>query len=69
MQVVHEKVKDLFILFNKWGRIGEYDEGQYQRTPFRNLADAIAEWSKIFKSKTSVEQYSTKYLGTYWTEN
>lgn len=32
MQVIHDKVKDLYVLWTRWGRIGT--TGQYQRTPF-----------------------------------
>ena len=31
MQLIHEKRKDLYVLFNRWGRVG--DEGLMQRTP------------------------------------
>eukprot|EP01125_Pyxidicula_operculata_P018546 TRINITY_DN6599_c0_g1_i3.p1 TRINITY_DN6599_c0_g1~~TRINITY_DN6599_c0_g1_i3.p1 ORF type:complete len:2657 (+),score=665.91 TRINITY_DN6599_c0_g1_i3:42-8012(+) len=51
MQIVHEKVKDLYILFNRWGRMGE--EGQYQRTPFSSSDLAVKEFNKVFKSKTA----------------
>ena len=50
LQVVRQTVKDLYVLFNKWGRIG--DEGQYQRTPFKNKEEAVKEFCKIFKAKT-----------------
>jgi predicted DNA-binding WGR domain protein len=50
MQVIHNKVKDLYFLWNKWGRIG--DTGQYQRTPFPSAAAACEEFRKIFRSKT-----------------
>ena len=49
-QVVYQKGKDMYILFTRWGRIG--DEGQFQRTPFPKLSDVVKEFSKIFKSKT-----------------
>jgi len=50
MQVVHQKGKDLYILFTRWGRIG--DDGQFQQTPFPRCDEAIKEFRKIFKSKT-----------------
>ena len=50
MQVVRHRAKELWVLFTRWGRIG--DEGQYQRTPFGNKENAIKEFSKIFKSKS-----------------
>lgn len=42
--------KELIILFTRWGRVG--DEGQFQRTPFPSVEDAIREFKKIFRSKT-----------------
>eukprot|EP01125_Pyxidicula_operculata_P008837 TRINITY_DN292_c0_g1_i1.p1 TRINITY_DN292_c0_g1~~TRINITY_DN292_c0_g1_i1.p1 ORF type:complete len:2964 (-),score=944.30 TRINITY_DN292_c0_g1_i1:25-8748(-) len=50
MQVVREKVKDMYLLFNRWGRIG--DEGTNQKTPFASKEEAIAEFAKVFKTKT-----------------
>jgi ankyrin repeat protein/predicted DNA-binding WGR domain protein len=50
MQVIHDKLKDLYILWNKWGRIGTV--GQYQQTPFNTAAEACTEFEKIFRSKT-----------------
>lgn len=50
MQIVHHKVKDIYILFTKWGRIG--DEGMYQQTPYHTLTEAVVSFCKIFKAKT-----------------
>eukprot|EP00795_Rhopilema_esculentum_P008747 gene8747-14770_t len=50
LQVVHHKGKQLWLLFNRWGRIGS--GGQHQQTPFSNPQDACNEFQKIFKSKT-----------------
>ena len=50
MQVIHNKAKDLYVLFNRWGRIG--DIGQYQQTPFSEASEAMKEFEKIFKSKS-----------------
>ncbi|XP_067142710.1 poly [ADP-ribose] polymerase tankyrase-like isoform X2 [Centruroides vittatus] len=50
MQLIHQKAKDLVILFTRWGRVG--DSGQYQKTPFRITDEAIKEFCKIFKSKS-----------------
>jgi len=50
LQVVHHKGKQLWILFNRWGRIG--DRGQHQQTPFNTPEEACDEFKKIFKSKT-----------------
>ncbi|KAF0720463.1 Aste57867_289 [Aphanomyces stellatus] len=51
MQVVHNQVQDVFVLFTNWGRIGE--SGKYQHTPFNDSSSAVDEFKKIFKSKTS----------------
>jgi len=53
MQLIHDKGRDVFILWNRFGRIGEV--GQYQRTPFTTLLDAQTEFKKIFKSKSGNE--------------
>ena len=50
-QVVHQKGKDLYILFTRWGRIG--DTGMYQQTPFPNKAEAVKEFKKIFRAKSA----------------
>ncbi|XP_078675989.1 poly [ADP-ribose] polymerase tankyrase-like isoform X2 [Branchiostoma floridae x Branchiostoma belcheri] len=50
MQVIHQKGKDMYILLNRWGRVG--DSGQFQRTPFLKPEDAVKEFCKIFKAKT-----------------
>ncbi len=50
-QVVHQKGKDLYILFTRWGRIG--DTGMYQQTPFPNKAEAVKEFRKIFRAKSA----------------
>ncbi|XP_073244839.1 poly [ADP-ribose] polymerase tankyrase-like isoform X3 [Porites lutea] len=53
MQIIHHKAKDLWVLFNRWGRVG--DSGQHQRTPYNDPDTATAEFKKIFKSKTGNE--------------
>ncbi|XP_006818908.1 poly [ADP-ribose] polymerase tankyrase-like [Saccoglossus kowalevskii] len=50
MQLIHQKGKEIYVLFTRWGRIG--DEGNFQRTPFQKTEDGIREFCKIFKSKT-----------------
>ncbi|CAG5125123.1 unnamed protein product, partial [Candidula unifasciata] len=50
MQIVRHTAKNLYILFTRWGRIG--DRGQYQHTPYQSLAEAAKEFCKIFRSKT-----------------
>ncbi|RUS22547.1 hypothetical protein BC937DRAFT_88542 [Endogone sp. FLAS-F59071] len=51
MQVIHNKVQDLYILFTRWGGIGE--TGMFQKTPFNSKAEAVDEFKKIFKNKTA----------------
>lgn len=58
MQVVKHKAKDLWILFNRWGVIG--DTGQFQRTPFGKREDAVKEFCKIFKAKTGNDWKNVK---------
>lgn len=50
MQIVWQKGVDVYVLFTRWGRIG--DRGQFQHTPFQKKAEAVAEFGKIFRSKT-----------------
>jgi len=42
MQLLHDKVRDLYLLLTRYGRIGE--QGMHQQTPFTKLEDAIAEY-------------------------
>eukprot|EP00927_Polykrikos_kofoidii_P071029 TRINITY_DN6736_c0_g2_i1.p1 TRINITY_DN6736_c0_g2~~TRINITY_DN6736_c0_g2_i1.p1 ORF type:complete len:3109 (+),score=610.88 TRINITY_DN6736_c0_g2_i1:49-9375(+) len=53
MQVLHEQNQNNFLLFTRWGRIGE--KGQFQTTPFETLEKATADFCKIFKSKSANE--------------
>ncbi|KAJ8578843.1 hypothetical protein ON010_g355 [Phytophthora cinnamomi] len=50
LQLVHDELQDIFVLFTNWGRIGE--TGKFQNTPFRDEAEAVTEFKKIFRSKT-----------------
>lgn len=50
MQLVHDEIQGLFVLFTNWGRIGE--SGKFQNTPFHNEEEAVLEFQKIFRSKT-----------------
>jgi len=50
MQVVRQTNRDVYVLFNRWGRIG--DSGQCQHTPQPTREKAIEEFCKIFKSKS-----------------
>ncbi len=51
MQILYEKNKKFYVLFTRWGRLGDTWGGQYQRTPFQTLMEAKAEWCKIFRAK------------------
>jgi ankyrin repeat protein/predicted DNA-binding WGR domain protein len=42
---------ELYVLYTNFGRVGDHDS-QFQRTPFAKEDEAIAEFKKIFKSKT-----------------
>ena len=53
MQVLHDKNRDNYILFTKWGRIG--DDGMHQETPFSTKDECINEFKKIFKEKSGNE--------------
>ncbi|CAI5728877.1 unnamed protein product [Hyaloperonospora brassicae] len=50
LQLVHDELQTIFVLFTNWGRIGE--TGKFQNTPFRDEAEARGEFKKIFRSKT-----------------
>lgn len=50
LQLVHEANKDLFVLFTRWGEIGE--SGAFQRTPAASKEEAIKEFGKVFREKT-----------------
>lgn len=42
-------------MFTNWGRIGGYDQGQYQNTPYGTAEQAVEEFEKIFKAKSGNE--------------
>ena len=50
MQILREKVRDVYILFTRWGRVGT--DGQYQQTPFSKIEEARKEYCSVFKSKS-----------------
>jgi hypothetical protein len=50
IQLLKDEVKNVFIVWTRWGRSGTI--GQYQRTPFPTLTEAKSEFSKIFKQKS-----------------
>ena len=51
MQLLHDTVRELYVVFTRYGRIGE--DGMHQRTPFNSLEEAKKEFCTIFKQKTS----------------
>ena len=53
IQILHDRVKDIFILWTRWGRIG--DQGQFQRTPFNKLDDCIKEFKKVLRQKAGAK--------------
>ncbi|KAJ3341560.1 hypothetical protein HDU83_006579, partial [Entophlyctis luteolus] len=66
MQILYNHLQDLHFLFNKWGDSSiletsgrRYSSGQFQKTPFNSREEAIAEFKKVFKSKS----------GNEWTGN
>ena len=67
MQLLLEENREVYVLFTRWGRIGE--EGAMQRTPFGTLDEAIKEFRKIFKQKTrnnwEEKNTFTKVKGNY----
>ena len=50
MQLLYNQPQDLFLLWNRWGRIGT--RGEYQQTPQTSQEVAVKEFKSIFKSKT-----------------
>lgn len=50
MQLLYDTNRDLYVVFTRWGRIGE--NGMNQRTPFNNVEEARLDFKKIFKQKT-----------------
>ena len=53
IQLLHDSVRDLYVVFTRYGRIGE--DGMNQRSPFNKVEDAKKEFCSIFKSKTGNE--------------
>jgi len=49
-QLIHEPIRQLTILWCRWGRPGE--KGNFQRTPYQDQEEAIKEFKKIFQQKT-----------------
>eukprot|EP00347_Sterkiella_histriomuscorum_P004109 403361717 len=51
IQLNFDSSKKIYILLTRWGMIGE--QGACQKTPFNNIEEAVGEFKKIFKDKTS----------------
>ena len=51
ISALHNHVQGVYILWTRWGTVGE--DGQYQRTPYSTRDECVAEFLKVFKSKTS----------------
>ena len=47
MQLLYDNIRDLYVVFTRYGRIGE--DGMNQRTPFNNIDEAKKEFCTIFK--------------------
>jgi len=50
MQLLFDVNRELYVVFTRWGRIGE--TGMNQRTPFHSAEEAKEDFNKIFKTKT-----------------
>jgi hypothetical protein len=50
MSLIHNRVLELDILWTRWGAQGE--DGMHQKTPLPSRETAVAEFEKIFRSKT-----------------
>lgn len=48
--MLYDTNRDLYVVFTRYGRIGE--DGMNQRTPFTKIEEAKKEFCSIFKSKT-----------------
>ena len=63
MQIVHDKGRDLWMLFTRWGRIGE--EGAFQKTPY-GKQECIEEFEKVFFNKTKNEWKDRANFKKHW---
>ena len=59
MQITRDKIRNIYVLFTNWGRIGT--EGQFQLTPYFILEDCVKEFEKIFKQKTG-NDYKMEFI-------
>ena len=62
IQIWKENHKELYVLFTNWGRIDRWSNGQYQNTPYSTPEEAIAEFCKIFRSKSGNEWGDRKHF-------
>eukprot|EP01022_Parablepharisma_sp_SALTPOND_P016007 TRINITY_DN2302_c3_g1_i1.p1 TRINITY_DN2302_c3_g1~~TRINITY_DN2302_c3_g1_i1.p1 ORF type:complete len:1273 (+),score=196.37 TRINITY_DN2302_c3_g1_i1:5084-8902(+) len=53
MQLIRNTNRDVYMVYTRWGRIGE--TGMFQKTPFGTKEEAAVEFGKIFKSKSGNE--------------
>jgi predicted DNA-binding WGR domain protein len=53
MQIIRNTNRDVYILYTRWGRIGE--DGMHQKIPLADKLEAETEFKKIFKSKSGNE--------------
>ncbi len=51
VQLLFDEVKNIYILFTRWGRVGDYNGGQFQRTPFNTEYEGMEEFKKVFRQK------------------
>ncbi|KAJ3037243.1 hypothetical protein HDV00_001875 [Rhizophlyctis rosea] len=49
-QVVYHRLQELYVLWTRWGAVGEI--GMFQKTPYNTKEECVQEFEKIFKSKT-----------------
>ena len=63
LQVVYDKSRDLWILFTRWGRIGEV--GAFQKTPY-SKEECIAQFEDIFLKKTKNEWKDRENFKKHW---
>lgn len=63
LQVVYDKGRDLWMLFTRWGRIGE--EGAFQKTPY-SKEECIQQFETIFLNKTKNEWKDRANFKKHW---
>ena len=63
IQVVYDKGRDLWILFTRWGRIGE--EGAFQKTPYPK-EECLKQFEGVFLSKTKNEWKNRQNFKKQW---